>query len=59
MSWLDRWRTPRAAPQPAPPAQAPHAEPAEEPDDPNRCAKRWMGKRCVLQVGHAGICRWQ
>lgn len=46
-----------ASPAPAP-AVTPATDPRAEEDDPGRCPKRWMGKRCVLRVGHIGICRW-
>ena len=59
MSWLDRWRAPRETPQAPPRVQAQPVEPVEEPEDPTRCPKRWMGRRCVLQTGHIGVCRWQ
>lgn len=42
----------------AAPAVTPATDARAEEDDPGRCPKRWMGKRCVLRVGHIGICRW-
>lgn len=53
--WLRRKRRDTPEPELPPPAAA--NIPAEE-DDPTRCPKRWMGKRCALRVGHAGICQW-
>ena len=48
-----------APPAPATPAApAPATDPRAEDDDPGRCPKRWMGKRCILQTGHVGVCRW-
>ena len=47
------------APGPAAAHEAtPAAIPETEEDDSYRCPKRWMGKRCTLRTGHAGICEW-
>ncbi|HWI06162.1 MAG TPA: hypothetical protein VNT54_01445 [Solirubrobacteraceae bacterium] len=45
------------APEAAHEATAPATPEAEE-DDPFRCPKRWMGKRCTLRAGHVGVCQW-
>ena len=54
--WLRRKR--RDTPETELPPPAAVNTRADEEDDPTRCPKRWMGKRCALRAGHVGVCRW-
>ena len=62
VGWRELFGRGRADAGPPEPEVAPAAVPPParepEPDDPTRCPKRWMGKRCTMYVGHSGACQW-